>query len=82
MYMYRIYVGVFFIKNSSWSVWLMKETFAQSGMLIHRKSPTGISYPFEYEQRSFHYLLNTKMWSDRHLPKYKGKRLLIINCCD
>ena len=39
-------------------------------MALHEASRQGIPYPFEYEQRSFHYLLQTQVWRTRGLPKY------------
>lgn len=30
------------------------------------------SHPFEYEQRAFHYILDTKIWANRQLPSYPG----------
>lgn len=64
-----INTGVFFVKNTKFSSWFLELAWNQT-QLIKKKSNTGISYPFEYEQRSFHYLLNTKIWNDRKLPQY------------
>ena len=41
--------------------------------MIPKKSPEGVSYPFEYEQRAFHFMLNTNAWKDRGLAAYEGK---------
>jgi len=39
-------------------------------MALHEASPDGIAYPFEYEQRAVHYLLQTDKWRARGLPRY------------
>ena len=31
----------------------------------------GAKHPFEYEQRAFHYLMDTDVWKSRGLPRYK-----------
>ena len=40
--------------------------------MVQKKSPAGTNYPFEYEQRVFHHLLESQVWLDRHLPRYPG----------
>jgi hypothetical protein len=39
-------------------------------MALHETSSDGIAYPFEYEQRAVHYLLQTEKWRERGLPRY------------
>lgn len=63
--------GVFFIKNTDWSKWLVTEAFSWAKRMSHLTSEDGIRYPFEYEQRALHYLLYTDVWSKRKLPMYK-----------
>ena len=63
--------GVFFIKNTDWSMWLVKESFSWAKRMSHKTTQDGLKYPFEYEQRAIHYLLNTDVWSKRGLPTYK-----------
>ncbi len=74
-----------FIMATDWSgpntgVWIAKNTqftknFLQllwdQDQLVPPRSPEGASYPFEYEQRAFHYLLNTDVWQNRYWLKVK-----------
>lgn len=67
--------GVFMLRNSSWSQWFLREAWGGKGseqehMALHEHSRRGIAYPFEYEQRAFHYLFQTDVWTNRHLPRY------------
>lgn len=39
-------------------------------MALHERSADGIAYPFEFEQRAIHYLLQTDKWRERGLPQY------------
>lgn len=57
--------GVFLTRNSTWSWWLLDELWKQ------RQLVSGY-YPFEYEQRAFHLLLQTPLWRARGLEKYHG----------
>jgi hypothetical protein len=63
--------GAWITKNSLFSHWLLQTAWNQTD-LIPKYSPMGLSYPFEYEQRAFHFLLQTKVWKDRHLQVYRG----------
>ncbi|RYH24968.1 hypothetical protein EON65_16070 [archaeon] len=63
--------GVWLVKKSAWSHWFLQTAFNQT-QLVPKKSPEGISYPFEYEQRAVHYLLDTSIWRQRGLPKWSG----------
>ena len=40
--------------------------------MVQKKTPAGTKYPFEYEQRVFHHLLESRIWLERHLPRYPG----------
>lgn len=90
--------GLFFLRNSPFSFWLLDELWSCSeGLsfptpklgppLPHSEETAegkqkdkgflglgigGRVYPFEYEQRAFHYLLQTDVWTRRSLPIYKG----------
>lgn len=66
-----INTGVWITKNTPFARWFLQTAWNQT-QLIPKKSPEGISYPFEYEQRAFHFLLNTDIWRKRHLPHYRG----------
>jgi len=63
--------GIWIAKNTSFTKWFLTEIWNQNQFLTE-KTKTGIPYPFEYEQRAFHYVLNTKIWRRRKLPKYVG----------
>lgn len=67
--------GVFIIRNTPWSHWFLKEAWGGKGsvqehMALHEVSAEGIPYPFEFEQRAVHYLLQTPKWRERGLPPY------------
>lgn len=63
--------GVWLARNSKWTLWFLKTAWDQSH-LLSKKSKTGISHPFEYEQRAFHHLTHSEVWEKRKLPKYEG----------
>lgn len=63
--------GVWLVKKSAWSHWFLQTTFNQT-QLVPKMSSEGIAYPFEYEQRAVHYLLDTQIWRQRGLPKWPG----------
>lgn len=63
--------GIWFARNSTFTSWFLTEAWNQK-QLVTKKSSTGISHPFEYEQRAFHYLLYSDVWKNRKLPKYSG----------
>jgi hypothetical protein len=65
--------GIWLIKNSQWSNWFVKHAWEVGLPLVEKRSALGgKKHPFEYEQRVFHYLLESKVWKDRELPKYPG----------
>lgn len=63
--------GIWIAKNSLFTKWFLRKAFEQT-QLIQKYSKKGIPHPFEYEQRAFHYLLNTEVWQKRKLPTYDG----------
>jgi mannan polymerase II complex MNN10 subunit len=63
--------GIWLAKNTDFAHWFLKTAWNQT-QLIPKKSKEGIPYPFEYEQRAFHFLLNTEIWQQRRLPHYRG----------
>ena len=63
--------GVIIARNSAFSQEFLQLAWDQE-QLVQKFSATGIPHPFEYEQRAFHYLLNTQLWQDRNLPQYRG----------
>ena len=64
--------GVWIARKSVFSTWFLKTAFEQKQLLLPYAS-NGYKHPFEYEQRAFHYLMNTKLWRTRHLPRYNGE---------
>eukprot|EP00613_Pedinella_sp_CCMP2098_P041141 CAMPEP_0171801136 /NCGR_PEP_ID=MMETSP0991-20121206/72086_1 /TAXON_ID=483369 /ORGANISM="non described non described, Strain CCMP2098" /LENGTH=306 /DNA_ID=CAMNT_0012412761 /DNA_START=324 /DNA_END=1241 /DNA_ORIENTATION=- len=71
--------GVFMVRNSTWTHWFLDEAWGPPGseqeyMALHEKSQHGLKYPFEYEQRSLHYLLQTRVWTGRGLPRFIPSR--------
>ena len=63
--------GVMFVRNSEFSKWFLQTAYNQV-QLVEKFSSTGTPHPFEYEQRAFHFLLNTEVWQSRNLPRYQG----------
>eukprot|EP01034_Spumella_vulgaris_P023475 gene23475-29692_t len=63
--------GVWLAKNTDWTKWFLHTAFEQK-QLVQKKSPQGISYPFEYEQRAIHFMTDSEIWQKRKLPKYRG----------
>jgi hypothetical protein len=63
--------GVWLAKNTQFSHWFLEAAWNQT-QLIPRLSFDGKPHPFEYEQRAFHFLLQTDVWRNRHLPVYRG----------
>jgi hypothetical protein len=63
--------GVWIAKNTEWTRWFLKTAWEQK-QLVEKSSSKGIPYPFEYEQRAFHYLTNSDVWRKRKLPTYPG----------
>jgi hypothetical protein len=66
--------GVWIAKNTSWMTGFLDECYRQR-QLVPPTTKDGKKYPFEYEQRAFHYLLDTKKWRERDLPKYPADRV-------
>lgn len=81
-----INTGAWITKNTPFSHWFLQTAWNQT-QLIPKYSPMGIPYPFEYEQRAFHFLLQTEVWKKRHLQTYRGdskelwKHFLILPQC-
>lgn len=70
--------GVWFVKNTLWTLQFLDLAWNQSQLVPPRSPiPPHEKHPFEYEQRAFHYLLNTEVWKKRHnLPRYPGHNIL------
>jgi hypothetical protein len=66
-----INTGVMFAKNTEFTKWFLQTAWDQT-QLIGPYSIDGIPHPFEYEQRAFHFMLDTEIWQKRKLPKYNG----------
>eukprot|EP00903_Cladosiphon_okamuranus_P008535 g8194.t1 len=65
--------GVVLIRNSDFSRWLLQEWWDQK-QFIHVNFPG--QFPFQYEQRSMHFLLQTEVWKKRGLPFYADFELV------
>lgn len=63
--------GIMFARNSNFSKWFLQTAWDQ-GQLVNKYSTNGVAHPFEYEQRAFHFLLDTPVWQQRDLPRYRG----------
>lgn len=63
--------GIWIAKNSAWSRNFMRLAFDQK-QLTNDFAVNGQKHPFEYEQRAFHYLLDSDVWRSRKLPRYTG----------
>ena len=74
--------GIWLAKDTAWTAQFLDLAWSQK-QLVPRKSSAGVSHPFEYEQRAFHYLLDTDKWRERPLPTYdrvKSKEYLSHFC--
>lgn len=63
--------GVWITHKSTFSKWFLDTAWAEGARLVLPKTEDGVSLPFEYEQRVFHYMLNTDVWRARGLPSYE-----------
>eukprot|EP01034_Spumella_vulgaris_P018254 gene18254-23305_t len=63
-----------FARNSDFSKTFLQLAWDQE-QLVQKYSANGVPHPFEYEQRAFHYLMNTPLWQGRGLPQYQGDYL-------
>jgi hypothetical protein len=71
--------GVWFAKNTAWAKAFLQLAWNQSQLIppLSLTPPYG-KHPFEYEQRAFHYLLDTQVWRDRKtLPRYRGEGVVV-----
>jgi hypothetical protein len=62
--------GAFIVRNSSWSLKFFEDAWKLGEDMVKPKTKDGKSYPFQYEQRVFHYMLDTDVWRSRKLPAY------------
>ena len=65
--------GIWFAKNTKWTNDFLQLVWNQK-QLVGKTSSNGVSHPFEYEQRAFHYLLDTDIWKSRDLPTYDREK--------
>ena len=63
--------GIWLARNTTFATWFLDMVFRQH-QLVPATSLRGMKHPFEYEQRAFHFLLNTRVWRERALPAYQG----------
>lgn len=64
--------GAMLIRNSPFSISFLRLAWDLGKQFVPKTTDRGVALPFEYEQRVFHYLLDTKVWRDRPgLPRYR-----------
>ena len=65
--------GVWLVKNTPWSQWFFQHAWELGTPLVQKRSErSGKKHPFEYEQRVLHYLLESNIWRERGLSKYRA----------
>lgn len=72
--------GVFIVKNTPWSAFFLKLCSAQERLLINYDDE-GYPFPFKYEQRAFHYLLNTETWTVATNLRYPHTNASLSEVC-
>ena len=80
IYNLSLSIGIFLMKNTSFNQWILTEAYKQS-QLVTSHTRDNIPYPFEYEQRAFHYLIDSVVWSNRKLPLYSGECVCLVCVC-
>lgn len=71
--------GIWLAKNSAFTKWFLRTAWNQEQLVAKYSLVSGKPHPFEYEQRAFHFLLDSKVWRDRGLPQYRGNITEIRN---
>lgn len=66
-----INTGIIFARNTNFTTSFLKLAYAQE-QLVPTYASNGERHLFRYEQRAFHYLLNTPLWAEQGLPLYPG----------
>ena len=66
--------GVWIARSSPWTKKFLKQAFDQPQLLADY-ADNGRKHPFEYEQRAFHYMLDTEVWRARGLPRYNPSQV-------
>ncbi len=69
-----INTGLMLLQKSKWTSDFLSLAFAQKQLAVNEYNEEGIPYPFEYEQRAFHYLYGTSFWLNRGLPVYRHSK--------
>ena len=65
--------GVFLAKATPFAAAFLQLAWDEGAALLGKTCPqTGRRRPFEYEQRAFHFLLQTPLWRGRGLPAFQG----------
>jgi hypothetical protein len=66
--------GSMLVRNSPFSKEFLQFAWNEGEKFVPKTTAAGVSFPFEYEQRVFHYLLRTKVWKGRKgLPRYSAR---------
>ncbi len=63
--------GLMLMRSSIWTKDFLGLAYKQIQLSDNERAEDGTPYPFEYEQRAFHYLWGTEIWLRRGLPTYK-----------
>ncbi|CAM9172364.1 unnamed protein product [Ectocarpus fasciculatus] len=71
--------GVWIAKSTPWTKWFMKELWNQTHLIPRYSSDGKTKHIFEWEQRAFHYLIQSDMWVKRGMPKYDGDYVSVRN---
>jgi hypothetical protein len=69
--------GVMLARNSNFSQWFLQTAYDQE-QLVKPYAKNGVPYIFEFEQRAFHYLLDTPQWRARDVPRYPGNSTALL----
>lgn len=67
--------GVWIANNTPWTRKFLRLAFDQKQLDVPYGANGG-KHPFEYEQRAFHYLMDTEVWRNRGLPRYKSEEVV------
>jgi hypothetical protein len=63
--------GIMFARNSEFSKWFLQAAWDQE-QLVGKYASNGRKIPFNFEQRAFHFMLDTDFWRERKMPTYRG----------
>jgi hypothetical protein len=70
--------GLWLARKSDFTYWFLSTAWSMSH-LVKKVSANGKPHPFEYEQRAFHFLLDTEVWRNRGLPTYRPQNTTVAD---